>query len=99
MLAIDLNSPTKPTRKMKTLKEAILAALTDYSENGDLTPSNPAIVRDGDGFEYNSALHPHDGMVWDLQEGLGSWTPEDGDDIESIAAGAAKMIESEMDDL
>jgi hypothetical protein len=83
---------------MKTLIEAIESALRDYSENGELTPSNPAIVRDGDGFQYNSALHPHDGMVWDLQEGLGSWTPEVGDNIEAIAAGAAEMIESEMDD-
>jgi hypothetical protein len=82
---------------MKTLTESILAALTDYSENGSLTPSNPAIVRNGDGYYYGSALHPHDGMVWDLQEGLGSWTPEPGDDLQAVAEGAAEMVKSEMD--
>ena len=81
---------------MKTLAQAILAALTDYSENGKFTPINPAIVRDGDGFYYGSALHPHDGMVWDLQEGLGAWTPEAGDDLEAIADFAAEMVQSEM---
>ena len=80
---------------MKTLTESILAAMTDYSENGKLTPSNPAIVRDGDGFYYGSALHPHDGMVWDLQVGLGAWTPEAGDNLESIAAAAAAAMEDE----
>jgi hypothetical protein len=81
---------------MKTLAQAILAALTDYSENGKLTPSNPAIVRDGDGYYYGSALHPHDGMVWDLQEGLDAWMPEPGDDLEAIADVVAEMVESEM---
>lgn len=81
---------------MQTLTQSILAALTDYSENGKLTPSNPAIVRDGEGFYYGSALHPHDGMVWDLQEGLGSWTPEPGDDLAAIASGAAEMVAEEM---
>jgi hypothetical protein len=77
---------------MKTLIESILAAMTDYSENGKLTPSNPAIVRDGEGFYYGSALHPHDGTVWDLHEGLGAWTPAAGDDLESAAAAAAEMV-------
>lgn len=72
---------------MKTLTDAIKLALTDAVENnGLLTPSNPAIVRDGTGFYYGSALHPNDGMVWDLQEGLGAWTPKPGDDLDAIAA-------------
>lgn len=83
---------------MKTLTESILSALTDYSDNGKLTPMNPAIVRDGEGFYYGSALHPHDGMVWDLQEGLGSWTPDADTDLDALAAQAAAVTQSEMDD-
>ncbi len=78
---------------METLTQAIVAALTDSLKNdGRLTPSNPAIVRAGEGFYYGSALHGHAGMVWDLQEGLGPWTPENGDDIESLAAEVEAMV-------
>jgi len=60
--------------------------MTDHVENGRLTPSNPAIVRDGMGYDYRSALHPHDGLVWDLSEGLGWWAPDSAGDIDSMAA-------------
>lgn len=75
-----------------TLENAILAAMRDYAESGALTPSNPAIVRDGDGYCYQSALHHHDGIVWDLEEGLGTWTPEPGDDLEPIASACAASL-------
>jgi hypothetical protein len=87
--------------KMKTNTDAISEALTQaiadamadsIENNGSLTPHNPAIVRDGEGFSYQSALHPHDGMVWNMQEGLGNWTPENCDEIDLNAAAAAEMI-------
>lgn len=69
--------------------------MTDYLANGYLAPANPAITRDGEGFCYGSAIHPHDGMVWNLQEGLGSWTPEPGDDLVALSEAAASNIEIE----
>ena len=81
---------------MKTLKDAIHEAMTDHVENeGRLTPSNPAIVKDGMGYDYGSALHPHDGLVWDLSEGLGWWTPDSTVDIDFFAKCAAKMLADE----
>jgi len=82
---------------MKTLTQAISEAMVDSFENdGSLTPHNPAIVRDGEGFYYGSSHHPHDGIVWDLQEGLENWTPETYDDIYLNAAAAAEMIGEEL---
>lgn len=69
-----------------TLTQAIAEAIKDYQENGELTPTNPAIVKDGDDYYYSSSLHPYDAMVWDLQEGLGNWTPDADDDAEDVAA-------------
>lgn len=76
----------KPILNQMTLTQAIAAAIRDYQENAKLTPANPAIVKDGDGYYYGSSLIPHDGMVWDLQEGLGFWTPTDEHDPEDLAA-------------
>jgi len=80
-----------------TIENAILAALTDYMENeGKYTPHNPAIVRDQEGFCYTSALIPHDGMIWDLRDGLGYFEPEEGDDLPALAAGLAKLVADGM---
>lgn len=89
----------KKPNQMKTLAECIKAAMNDSLQNeGRLTPTNPAIVRDGDGFYYGSSIHQHDGMVWDLQEGLGSFEPKAGDDIDALSLSAAEMIAESMNE-
>jgi len=64
----------KMKMKMKmSIKEAMWSALADHREHGRLTLPNPAIVRNGAGFEYVSSLEPHGGVVVDLDGDLGWW--------------------------
>lgn len=80
---------------LASLTAAIRAAMDNYREHGWLSVTRPAIVRCGAGFAYQSALHPHDGAVWDLQEGLGAFEPDEDDDLDMLALNAAAVVASE----
>ena len=75
-----------------TLAQAIAAAMNDYLETGSLNKHNPCIYLYADSYHYGSAMEPHDEIVWDLEEGLGNWTPEKGDNVTAISEGAAESI-------
>lgn len=75
-----------------TLAEAIAAAMNDYLETGSLNKHNPCIYLYAESYHYGSTMEPHDEIVWDIQEGLGNWAPEKGDDIKSISESAAKNL-------
>ena len=77
---------------------AILDAMNDFQENGRLNRHNPAIMSDGDGAVcYGSSIgRPEESILWDLQEGLGSWEPEPGDDFAALARGAAAAVVADL---
>jgi len=76
----------KMKMKMKmSIKEAMWSALADHREHGRLTLPNPAIVRDGDWYDYRSAHEPHSSVLWDLNDGLGWWAPDSAGDIDLMA--------------
>lgn len=86
------NSNTIQKVMKLTLAQAIAAAMNDYLETGSLNKHNPCIYLYAESYHYGSAMEPHDEIVWDMQEGLGSWTPEKGDDITAISEGAAESL-------
>jgi hypothetical protein len=91
--------------ELTALAAAIKSAMQDYLDNdGSLGCHNPCLyVSDPDAGTadvcYGSALEtPGCVVLWDLQEGLGNWTPEKGDDLDAISAGAADILLPDLQD-
>lgn len=85
--------------ELANLTSALKSAMADHLENdGSLNCHNPCLyVSDPDAEVadvcYGSALEtPGCVVLWDLTEGLGAWSPENGDDLDAIAAGAAESL-------